>query len=457
MGWRRVYTMRHIVSGLAAAVFALGCARVAVADPAAPSAATIFNHGGDGGWWLSGQLNVIGQAHGRFPSPYEGPNSLRAAPERALSRVWTIHAGVRVAPRTDVLVHVESAGGSGLSSALGVAGFTNLDVVRNPSLGSAPYIGRALVHYTHPLSHDTVGATRGPFVLDSRLPARRLELRVGKMSLADVFDVNAVGSDSHLQFMNWTIANNGAWDYAADTRGYTYALTTEWINPRWTVRSGEALMPTVANGITLDWHLRRSRGENLELELRPTPQFIVRLLGFENHARMGSYREAIAAVQHQPGARPDIEAHRSAGRIKRGLGVNGEYALASSIRLFTRAGWNGGDTESYAYTEVHHTVSGGGDVTGEHWRRPADRLGVAVAANGLSPGHREYLRLGGLGFLLGDGTLRYGRETVLETYYNAHLWRGAFAAAGASLLVHPGYNRDRGPAGIGSVRLHLDF
>jgi hypothetical protein len=62
---------------------------------------------------------------------------------------------------------------------------------------------------------------RAPFDLATKVPARRLEIRVGKMSLPDQFDTNEVGSDSHLQFMNWTVDSNEAWDYAADTRGYT--------------------------------------------------------------------------------------------------------------------------------------------------------------------------------------------------------------------------------------------
>ena len=88
--------------------------------------------------------------------------------------------------------------------------------------------------------------------------------------MADFFDVNAVGSDSHLQFTNWTVDNNGAYDYAADTRGYTYAAIVEYDTPRWSLRFGEALMPTVANGIDMDWNIARARAENLELELHPT-------------------------------------------------------------------------------------------------------------------------------------------------------------------------------------------
>ena len=131
--------------------------------------------------------------------------------------------------------------------------------------------------------------------------------------------------------------------------------------------------------------------------------------------------------------------------------------VGASVRLFGRAGWNDGDNESFAYTEVDSTVAAGGDVLGRAWRRDTDRIGIAAVSNGLSNGHREYLRLGGQGFLLGDGTLRYGRETIIEAYYNAHLWRGLFAAAGVQHINTPGYNRDRGPATVASARVHVDF
>jgi len=45
----------------------------------------------------------------------------------------------------------------------------------------------------------------------------------------------------------------------------------------------------------------------------------------------------------------------------------------------------------------------------------------------------------------------------VESYYTAHIWRGVFAAAGAQFIVHPGYNRDRGPVFVQMARLHLEF
>jgi high affinity Mn2+ porin len=434
-------------------------ATVAVAQTAAdtsPVETTMFPHPDDNRWWLSGQINLIWQANGRFRSPYEGANSLRPGREQALSRVWTIYTGVKLAGHTEFLFDIESAGGRGLSDALGLAGFTNLDVVRNPSLGSAPYIARAMVHVTIPVSSTLVDTTPNAFALATRVPAKRIEIRAGKLGMADFFDVNSVGGDSHLQFTNWTIDNNGAYDYAADTRGYTYAAIVEYDAPQWSLRFGEALMPTVANGIDMDWNLSRARAENLELELRPSG-LVVKLLGYVNHANMGSYDGAIQGFVSGQDAVPDIVAHRAQGRVKTGVGLNLQYAFPSLVRVFARTGWNEGHNESFAYTEVNDSVQGGADLGGAWWHRSQDRLGVAVVSNGLSEPHREYLALGGQGFLLGDGALSYGRENILETYYTAHLWSGLSASAGLQYIDHPGYNRDRGPVLVEMLRLHVEF
>jgi high affinity Mn2+ porin len=421
-----------------------------------PPAMTILPHS-DTTWWLSGQINLIEQGHGSFRSAYEGPNSFRAASERALSRVLTLYTGVRFGHGWEAVFDVESAGGKGLSDALGLAGFTNLDVVRNPSLGASPYLARAMISKVVALSEEQVQVSPTALAFRATVPARRLEVRAGKFGIVDFFDVNAVGSDSHLQFTNWTVANNGAYDYAADTRGYTYGIILEYDTPRWSVRGGEALMPTVANGIDFEWNVTRARGENVEVEWHRSRALTLRLLTYVNHANMGSYAEAIAAFEAGHDARPNIEAHREQGRIKGGVGANVEYITAAGLRLFGRAGWNSGDTESFAYTEVNDTAAMGGDVTGARWHRPTDRLGVAFVSNGLSEPHREYLRLGGLGFLLGDGKLQYGRETIVESYYTAHIWRGVFGSAGGQFIVNPGYNRDRGPAFVHMARVHLDF
>lgn len=424
---------------------------------------------------ITGQANVVFQAHPGFHSPYAGENSMLGRGEYKVSLVGTLYLGLQVHKyrrfNTDLIYDEESAGGRGVSEALGLAGFTNLDVVRNPSLGSTPYMARAQIHQTVGLSSQMVDADRTQFSLATKLPVRRIDLRVGKMSLPDVLDINGPGSDSHLQFLNWTADNNGAWDYAADTRGYTDAAVFEYDDHDFSARYALALMPTEANGITLSWHLDRARGENVELEYRSLPvhrwlaaerKGTVRLLGFVNHANMGTYREAnnaalAARAGGNPGAVPDITAHPLVSAVKYGVGLNFEQELAPGLRAFGRFGWNEGAHQSYAYTEVDQTFELGADLRGEGWSRPNDKVGLVGISNAIKRDHQRYLALGGQGFLLGDGRLSYAREDIVEAYYTAHNWRGLFTSLDMQLVAHPGYNRDRGPVAVFAVRTHVDF
>jgi len=422
---------------------------------------SIFPHSSTARWWVSGQINLVFQSHPGFHALYSGPNSLSAQGEHATSRVLTLYTGYQLAKHTEALFDLESAGGRGISDALGMAGFTNVDVVRNPTLGSKPYIARAMVHHVFALSKDEQDAERTPTSLFTKLPTRRFELRAGKMSTADYFDVNSAGSDSHLQFLNWTAVNNGAYDYAADTRGYTVAAMAEYEDRSWGVRFAEALMPKVANGPSLDFNLLRARSENIELEFRPEllkeRHTVVRLLSFINHANMGSYHEAVQAFLAGVDIRPTIEAHRKQGRIKYGLGLNAEQELTKTVRVFGRLGWNEGQNESFAYTEVDQAIEAGADWRLERWQRPTDKLGAVFITNGISRLHQLYLALGGNGFLLGDGKLTYGREDIVETYYTAHLWRGVYFSPELQWAAHPGYNKDRGPVVVPGLRLHLEL
>jgi len=406
------------------------------------------------------QANFIRQQHPTFSAAYSGPNSFLPDREHATSQVETLYTGFRISKGLDILCDVESAGGAGLSAALGIAGFTNVDVVRNPSLSEAPYVSRVMLHYTIPLSKETTEATRNPLSLASTVPVRRLEIRAGKMSTVDFFDLNSIGSDSHPQFMNWALVNNGAYDYAADTRGYTYGLIVEYWAKSWAARFGELLMPTVANGIDLDWNIARARGENFEVEyhtsLIPKRAAVVRALGFVNHANMGSYREAINGYLSGNDAVPDITLYRKQGRVKYGFGLNVEQEFTSLWRGFGRLGWNDGANETFAYTEIDRTAAIGTDFRGKPWRRSQDKIGAAYVANGITGDHRRYLALGGLGFILGDGALNYGLEKIFETYYTAHVWRGISVALDYQHVTNPGYNRDRGPVNVVSFRIHVE-
>lgn len=423
---------------------------------------TLFPHSETSRYWISGQANIIFQWHPEFHARYSGKNSLRSHGENATSNVYTLYLGYELTHTTEVFLDVESAGGHGVSEALGLAGAVNLDVVRNPSLGATPVLARLMLRQIIPLTDERVEAERDELSLATSLPARRIEFRLGKFSMADFFDLNTYGSDSHLQFLNWTTDNNGAYDYAANTRGYTDGVILEYDDHWWTVRFAEALMPKVANGVHLDADVARARSENLEFEARGKliahRDGTVRLLGYLNHANMGNYREAIADyLASDQSSPPDIIATRRQGRHKYGFGLNFEQSITDDVGVFGRLGWSDGRNESFAYTEVDRTLELGGFSKGTPWHRRNDRAGVVFVANGIVAAHRQYLALGGLGFLLGDGGLTYGPEKIIEGFYTAHLWRGFFASFDVQHINNPGYNRDRGPVTVPGLRFHVDF
>ncbi|HXP23403.1 MAG TPA: hypothetical protein VN807_04655, partial [Candidatus Sulfotelmatobacter sp.] len=156
-------------------------------------------------FWLSGQANFIFQTHPPFHAPYSGKNSLSPNYEKATSRVLTLYTGVRLNDSTELLVDIEEAGGAALSTGLGLAGAPDLDIVRNPLLSKAPYLARGMIHKVFALSKDKVENQRSFLSLFDEVPRRRLEIRFGKFSMADFFDLNSVGSDTHFQFANWTV------------------------------------------------------------------------------------------------------------------------------------------------------------------------------------------------------------------------------------------------------------
>jgi high affinity Mn2+ porin len=422
---------------------------------------TMFPHLETDRFWLTGQANFIFQTHPPFHAVYSGKNSLDPDYEKATSRVLTLYAGLRLNDSTEFLLDFEEAGGAALSTGLGLAGNTDLDIVRNPSLSKAPYLARGIIHKVFALSDDKVENDRNFLSLFEKLPRRRLEVRFGKFSMVDFFDQNSVGSDTHFQFTNWTVDNNGAYDYAADTRGYTVGATADYEDRNWGFRFAEALMPKVANGIDLVWKPWQAHAENFEYELRqgviPRRSGVIRVLAFTNYANMGIYRDAVAQFLKGFVPRPDITNHPWHITRKYGFGINLEQRLKHNLTAFGRFGWDNGKTESFAYTEVDQTYAGGLGANGLLWHRRYDRAGVAFVTNGICKDHQIYLADGGLGFLLGDGALRYGREKIVEAYYTAHLWRGIYIAPGVQHINNPGYNRDRGPVTVPTLRLHTEF
>jgi len=411
-------------------------------------------------FWISGQSNLILQAHTPFHSPYSGPNSFRAYGQAVVSRTLTLYTGLRLLRFTELVANFDEAGGRGLSDTLGVAAYVNADAT-DPTVGRSVYLSRSFVHHTVALTADRIDEDANPFYLQPSIPRRRVELTFGKMSLLDFFDVNEVGSDTHLQFTNLAIGNNGIYEVPGDTHGFTVGAMATYQGPKMGFRFAEALLPKFTAAGGLDYNIRHVHSDNLQFDFSTyTIQSYatrLRLLAFVNHAKLGNYHEANEAYLDGRDPTPDITAHRHPDTAKPGFGVNFEQELPANFRVFFRAGWNDGNYESFIFSEMNNTVSFGGDLSGDAWHRKLDRVGSAFVNSGLSQDHREYLRLGGLGFMLGDGGLKYGRESVSETYYTAHVKGGLYLAALLSFVNNPGFNQDRGPVVVPGFRIHVDY
>ncbi len=410
-------------------------------------------------FWIGGQINLIAQGHAHFYAAYSGPNSFRAYPEDAVTSIEDFFSGFRVTRRFSVLFDVEDVRGGGLSSVLGLAGFTDLDAQKAPSAGSQPntYMSRFLLQYVLPLGHSVERNDPNYLELANQLPSRRLEIYFGKFSLADFFDRNRYANSSHSQFMNWTTDQNGAWDYAANTPGYTYGAYLEFDNGPWSLRYGEVLMTRVPNGLYLSMDIPNTRSANGQINwaYSRNTHGKFRLLGFVQQAPMGSFANALAAWRDGVTPVPEVPAVRRPDAHEYGFGLNWQQGLPGGFGLFARAGWNNGKYESYSYTEVNNTVETGVQIPGDLWKRAQDHVGLAFTSNGISRLHQEYLAAGGLGFQLGDGALTYGREQILEGYYNLRLPLGLSLAPDIQYITNPGYNQARGPVTVFGLRLHL--
>lgn len=399
---------------------------------------------------LGAQATFIHQDLRPFASPYVGPNSLPAGGDAQTTQTYGAYVGARLSPQWEAYLDLELFRGAGVGRTLGLAGLPNGDAVRAGSGGISqkPYIARAFARWTLPLGGPEEDLSRGMDQLPGKAPARRLVISAGKLAANDLFDTNAFAGGTRVQFMNWSLWNALAWDFPADTRGYTRGITVDLRQEGWSLAYGRFQMPTEANGSTFDSHTSKAHGDVLQLTLHPTDASTLRLLAFENHARMGDYALALTQVDA-----PNIAAARTEGRTKRGWVLNAEQALgASGAGLFTRLSWNDGRTESFVFTEADRSASFGGQGVG--WR-PEDRWGVAASLQDLSSEHRAYLAQGGSGFVLGDGRLNPGRERILEVYFAWAIRPWMTLTPDAQWMWNPGYNRDRGPAKVLGLRLRL--
>ncbi|TPG64440.1 carbohydrate porin [Hymenobacter nivis] len=431
--------------------------------PAAASAQQPVHHEHDeaDNWSVHFQQTVIQQWHNDLSPRYAGDHSLQARENAKLSLTTTLFLGRRLWKGAAIFFNPEVAGGSGLSGATGIGGAPNGETFRIGDPSPQVYLARLYLRQLWALGSDREQDEDDLNQLKGSRPARYLALNVGKFSIADYYDQNSYSHDPRTQFFNWSLMSAGGWDYPANVRGYTAGAVLEYVQPGLALRASATAMPTDANGPTLDFHYGKAQALTAEVtktfSLRNHPG-AVRLLGFRNQAAMGSYNLAVRNATG--GAVPDVTAARAEGRTKYGFVVNAEQEISKEVGVFGRFSYNDGHNETWAFTEIDRSLSVGITSTGARWKRPTDRLGAALVANGLSGDHRAYLAAGGSGFILGDGRLDYGLEYIGEVYYSIDFPRyHAALSPDYQIIINPGYNTSRlpGPVHVVALRLHVEF
>ena len=410
-------------------------------------------------WALHAQTTFVYQYHPSFPSPYEGTNSLTPSAQGKETFDLTLYGGLRLWRGAEFWVNPEVDQGRGLSDTLGVAGFPSGEAYKVGSTQAYGRVHRAFLRQTINLGGDTVKVDADLNQLAGAQSENRVVITAGKFSVVDLFDTNAYAHDPRNDFLNWSIIDSAAFDYAANAWGYTYGIAAEWYQGENAFRLGVFDLSTVPNSAALDPHVLPQFQVVAEWERRyaiARQPGVLRLLGFAMHGKMGEYDQATAIAQ-QTGEPADIAAVRSA-HTKFGVALNLQQQLAADFGLFMRISADQGQYEAVEFTDVNRSYALGFSMTGARWNRPDDNVGAGGVINRASGDAERFFNTGGFGILVGDGQLPHpGSEKLLETYYSFSLLRGVRLSFDYQFIDHPAYNRDRGPVSVFGLRFHAQF
>lgn len=409
-------------------------------------------------WAIHGQITNVTQYHPAFTSPYRGTNSLDPGSRGDETVDLTLFFGVRPWEGGEIWADPEVDQGFGLSDTLGMAAFPSGEAYKVGA--SVPYfrLQRLFFRQSFDLGGDEQHDEADANQLAGSHTADNVVVTLGKISVVDIFDTNIYAHDPKKDFLNWAAIDSAAYDYAADSWGYSYGVATEWTQAWWTLRGGLFDLSKIPNGK----HLETGFGQFeivVEGEERHTlfgHDGKLKLLGYVNRGRMGGYGDAVRLAEVSGGL-PNTALVRDY-KSRPGAALNLEQGLTDDLGLFARLSINDGSQEAYEFTESSRALSTGLSMKGQGWSRPQDTAGVAYIVDDLSHDARDYLAAGGLGILIGDGRLpHYGLENVLETYYSAQLTGWLSAGADYQFVINPAYNRDRGPVSILGARFHAEF
>jgi high affinity Mn2+ porin len=410
-------------------------------------------------WAIHGQTTYTQEFQPAFRSPYQGPQSLSPAANGRETFDATIYAGVRPWNGAEIWINPEVDQGFGVSNSFGVAGYVSGEAYK---LGeNDPYyrMSRAFFRQTINLGGETEKVDPDLNQLGGSQTANRVVITIGKYSVVDIFDTNKYAHDPRNDFLNWSVLDVGTFDYAADAWGATYGAAAEWYQDWWAARVGLFDMSNVPNSIALSLPVIHQNQFVAEVEERHVlwdQPGKLKFLYWLTRANMGTYSDAVALAA-ATGMTPSTGAVRNY-RSKYGVVLNLEQQLTPDLGMFARVGWTQGGVEEYDFTDIDQSVQIGLSLQGTRWARPNDTVGLAVVANQISHDAKVYLAAGGLGGIIGDGQLpEAGPEQIIETYYSFAAFSFAKVTGDYQFVNNPAYNRQRGPASVFALRLHVEF
>ena len=412
--------------------------------------------GDDWSWDVKAQSSYISQLKGSFQAAYSGTNSLMPKREQSYSFSTTAYVGLRIPLLGELYLNPEAIEGKPLSGLVGMGSFSNGEMQKVAGSTLKPYLPRLFLRRDWALSETKQDVEAAPNQLAGSQAVDLLRLTVGKFAITDIFDANSFSHDARSQFLTWASTAQGAYDFAADAKGYSVGAALEFKRADWALRVGRFMVPEQSNGEKLSWALGRFRGDQVEVEHRHEWQNLpgaLRLLLWRNREVMGAFQDALN--KFLPG-NPQVGAVRQL-QTKSGFGLHWEQAWSPALGSFLRFSRGDGRTESYSFEDVDRSRQIGLNIKGLAWSRHEDNIGLLAIANSLSASHRQYLTQGGLTFFLGDGRLTYRDEQIFEAYYNWAAAPGLWISLDLQHLLNPAYNRDRGPVNLMALRLHAEY
>jgi high affinity Mn2+ porin len=411
-------------------------------------------------WNYHFQTTVLTQYHPPIKAKYSGDFSMDTNSEIHTSISATLFFGIRLWKRGQIYFNPELTGGEGFSMTRGIAGFPTGEVYRVSNPSPQVYVARLYLKQVFALSKECPYVGDDFNCLAGKDPESYISLVAGKFSMLDFFDDNKYSHDPRTQFYNWALMGNGAWDYPANTRGYTYGIASELVIPYFSMKLGIVMVANEPNGSIMDKEILRANSSAIEIEkayMLARQPGIIRLMGYFTQARMGNYRDAIDwGITND--TIPDLSSSRVLGHTKFGFGLNIEQNIGENSGIFFRASWNDGRNETWAFTEIDRAISVGISLGGTLWKMKDDNLGLSLLMNGLSADHRDYLKAGGHGFIIGDGKLNYKPEVIAEIYYSFRFFKELlWISPDYQFILNPAYNKDRGPVHAFGLRIHIEI